>query len=316
MTPLQRDPGIVPVILGPTCSWKSAVAARLAHDLGGEVVSFDSMQVYRGLPIGTAQPSVAELALAPHHLVGFLDIHEPWNVNRFVPAAEEAIREIRSRGRMPVLAGGTGLYARALVYGFSLMPGDAAMAARLREESATPEGCQRLREELVSAFPGTPLPEDLLRNPRHLARAVEVFRLTGKTPWEMKNKQEKPRDGFRQFCILPDFPLLKERIRLRTHAMLSAGWVDECRRALADGLQSCPTAWQALGYRDIAAFLAEGEPGGPSALEELLANRTIQYARRQLTWFRHQHPGATVIEVKEFQGDVPERILHQILESL
>ena len=301
------------VILGPTCSWKSAAAARLAHDLGGEVISCDSMQIYKGLAIGTAQPGPEELAMAPHHLVNQLDIQAPWNVNLFVPAAKDLISQIQRRGRHAILAGGTGLYARALLYGFSLMPSDPAIAAALREESATPEGCRRLRAELSQAGE---LPEDLARNPRHLARAVEVFRLTGKAPWELQRKNAVPAPGFRQFCILPDFTLLKERIRLRTQKMLEAGWVEECRQALAQGLENTPTAWQALGYRDIAEFLHQGEPGGQEALQELLANRTIQYARRQLTWFRHQHPGATPIPVNDFSGDVAGRIHDEILKEL
>lgn len=301
------------VILGPTCSWKSAVAARLANQLSGEVISFDSMQVYRGLPIGTAQPSEDELALAPHHLVNCLDIAEPWNVNLFVPEATRLIGEIASRGHRSILVGGTGLYARALVYGFSLMPSDAAIAESLRVESATPDGCEKLREELRSVGE---IPRDISLNPRHLARAVEVFRLTGKAPWTLQKKQDTPKEGFQQFVILPDFPKLKERIRLRTAKMLEAGWVEECREALKSGLASAPTAWQALGYRDIATALKDGMPGGIPALQELLANRTIQYARRQISWFKHQHPGATIIPVEDFQGDVPQRILDVILKDL
>ncbi|MCQ2396555.1 MAG: tRNA (adenosine(37)-N6)-dimethylallyltransferase MiaA [Lentisphaeria bacterium] len=301
------------VIMGPTCSWKSAVAARLARKLDGEVVSFDSMQVYKGLPIGTAQPGPDELSLAPHHLVDCLEISEVWNVNLFVPKALEVISEIASRGRTAVLAGGTGLYARALVYGFSLMPSDPEIAESLRAESATPDGCARLREELAAAGE---IPEDIARNPRHLARAVEVFRITGTPPWELKKRNEEPQKGFRQFCILPDLTKLKERIRKRTDAMLERGWIQECERALENGLATAPTAWQALGYRDIAQWLENGRVGGLDAIREILSNRTIQYARRQLTWFKHQHPGAVLIDVQDFSGDVPQRILDEILVHL
>lgn len=301
------------VIMGPTCSWKSAVAARLAKELDGEVISFDSMQVYRGLHIGTAQPSDEELSLAPHHLVNCLNLDQPWNVNLFVPEATALISRIASRGKRAILAGGTGLYARALVYGFSLMPSDPEIAESLRQESATPEGCDRLRAELSAAGE---LPEDIARNPRHLARAVEVFRLTGTPPWELKKRNEAPQEGFRQFCILPDLTLLKERIRLRTSIMLEKGWIRECEAALENGLAKTPTAWQALGYRDIAQWLENGRQGGLQTLRETLANRTIQYARRQITWFKHQHPGAFYIPVQDFSGDVPQRILDEILREL
>lgn len=303
----------VPVILGPTCSGKSAVAARLAAALGGEVVSFDSMQVYGALPIGTAQPGPEELSLAPHHLVGFLELRDPWNVNRFLPRAQESIRQIQAREKVPVLAGGTGLYARALVYGFSLMPSDPALARRLTEEAAAPEGLQALREELKSA--GAP-PGDLLQNPRHLLRAVEVFRLTGEAPWELKRRTQSPRKGFRQFCLMPDLAALKERIRRRTALMLRQGWIEECEQALDLGLESSPTAWQALGYRDIAAWLQGKWKGSQEDLQTLLANRTIQYARKQFTWFRHQHPGTLFLPFPEFAEDTPGRLADEILRRL
>ncbi|MGN0866240.1 MAG: tRNA (adenosine(37)-N6)-dimethylallyltransferase MiaA [Oligosphaeraceae bacterium] len=301
------------VILGPTCSGKSAVAARLAAKLGGEVVSFDSMQVYENLPVGTAQPGPEELSLAPHHLVGFLPLREPWNVNRFLPMVQEVVRQIRERGRVPVLAGGTGLYARALVYGFSLMPGDPALALRLREEASAPGGLEALRQELRQA--GEP-PRDLLQNPRHLLRAVEVLRLTGRAPWELKERTQNPREGFRQFCLLPEFSALKERIRKRTALMLRQGWIEECRAALAAGLAQAPTAWQALGYREIAAWLQGELPGTREELQTLLANRTIQYARKQLTWLRHQHPGAIPLPFSQFTDETPDRLTREILDTL
>lgn len=299
----------IPLILGPTCSWKSAVAARLANKAGGEVVSLDSMQIYKGLPIGTAQPGEEELALARHHLVACLELDEVWNVSRFIEVVKPLLKSIAGSGKLPVLAGGSGLYARALVYGFSLMPSDAALAEELRLDSSTEEGCDRLRAELAASWK---IPEDVARNPRHLARAVEVTRLTGRPPWEHRRDTATPDPAYAQFCIMPDFQKLKERIRARTAAMLERGWVDECARALENGLATAPTAWQALGYRDIAAFLEGRLPHGIGELQEILANRTIQYARRQITWFKHQHPDAHQIRVDDFEGDVPARIIDEI----
>lgn len=286
------------VLLGPTCSGKSALALELAARLSGELISCDSMQVYRGLAIGTAQPTAEERARVPHHLVACLELHQPWNVNLFVPAVKKLADEIAGRGRLPIVVGGTGLYARALCYDFQLLPSDVGLAAELRKVISTPEGCERLQTELSAA--AGPLPEDLRLNPRHLARAVEIFRLTGKAPWELHHRSERPLEGFRQFCLLPDFQVLKERIRRRTAAMIAEGWIDECREALRQGLATAPTAWQALGYRDIADYLAGRGPATESALTEVLANRTIQYARRQLTWFRHQHPGAVWLPIDQY----------------
>ena len=297
------------VLLGPTCSGKSALGLELASRLSGEVISCDSMQVYRGLAIGTAQPTEEERERVPHHLVACLELQEPWNVNLFVPAAKRLTGEISARGHLPIIVGGTGLYARALCYDFQLLPSDAALAAGLRKESSTPEGRERLQAELSAAGP---LPDDLQRNPRHLARAVEIYRLTGQAPWKLRGRSEKPLEGFRQFCLLPDFAHLKERIRRRTAAMIAAGWVDECREALRRGLAQTPTAWQALGYRDIAEYLAGHGPFTESALTETLANRTIQYARRQLTWFRHQHPGAVWLPFERWGPQWAEHLADEV----
>ena len=297
------------VLVGPTACGKSDLALAIAEHVGGELVSCDSMQVYRDLPIGTAQPTAAEQMRVPHHLVGCLELQETWNANRFVPAAKKICREIRARGKLPIIVGGTGLYARALCYDFQLLPSDPALAADLRMESMTPEGCVRLCEELSGAGP---VPDDLQRNPRHLARAVEVFRLTGQAPWQLRQRSQEPLPGFRQVCLMPLFATLKERIRRRTREMLARGWIEEARLALAKGLASAPTAWQALGYRDIAQYLAGNGPASETELAEILANRTIQYARRQLTWFRHQHPGATMISIPDYTAGFREELLDKL----
>ena len=127
-------------VLGPTCCWKSEVGLRLAETCGGEIVSCDSMQIYRGLPIGTAQPDAAELARAPHHLIAELDIHEPYDANRFVQRAKRVLDDISARGKTAFLVGGTGLYARSLIYGFELLPADPAVFKALEAELP---GCRR-----------------------------------------------------------------------------------------------------------------------------------------------------------------------------
>ncbi len=302
---------MVLVILGPTCSWKSAAAFRVAQLRNGEIISCDSMQVYHDLNIGTAQPSPEERLAVPHHLVDFMDFEERWDASRFVPAAQKCIAEIQSRGALPIVAGGTGLYAKALCYPMELLPSDRAVAAEMRERIETPEGVLALQQELSAAV--GELPEDIRLNPRHLARAAEVWRLSGKAPWQLREKgPQSPYPEYRQFIILPETEMLKVRIHRRTRLMLEAGWVDEARRAVRNGLLEAPTAWQALGYRDIADFDRAGSPGGDDALAELLGNRTMRYARRQLTWFKHQHPGATFITVDQEEGAL-DKIVAEIL---
>jgi len=287
------------VILGPTCCWKSETAIRLAQKLGREIVSCDSMQVYRGLEIGTAQPSQEELNTVPHHLIACLDIHEPYDVNRFLDRAGKVLATIRSRLPAAIIVGGTGLYARALVYGHALLPADPEVTAQIHSIWNGPEGRAILEQRLVKAAGGRhAVPPDTLLNPRRLLRACEVLAITGQLPWQLHPRENTPSPEYRQYCLLPDFSLLKERIRRRTTLMLERGWLEEARNAIADGLLDTPTARQALGYRDIADYLQGNSPAKDlPALTELLANRTIQYARRQYTWFRRQHPGAVLLNV-------------------
>ena len=289
-------------VLGPTCCWKSEVGLRLAEACGGEIVSCDSMQIYRGLPIGTAQPDATELARAPHHLIAELDIHEPYDANRFVQRAKRVLDDISARGKTAFLVGGTGLYARSLIYGFELLPADPAVFKALEAELAAEGGREKLLERL--AVYGDAIPEDVRLNPRRLLRACEVLSLTGKPPWVQAKKFDKPDPAFRQFCLIPVLSMLKERIRRRTARMLENGWLEEAEWADSQGLLQTPTARQALGYAEVIDYLRHGLKGGLPKLCEILTNRTVQYARRQLTWFKHQHPGAQLIEIEREEGSV------------
>ena len=286
-----------PVIMGPTASGKSALAIAAALEFDGEIISMDSMQVYRGLDIGTAKPSPEEQRKVPHHLIDILDISEPYDTNRFVSLATKALDDICSRGHKAFLAGGTGLYARALIYGFNLLPSDRAVFQRLDNQSHDENGRKELlaRLEKAAQSNGTTVPEECRLNPRRLVRTCEVLELTGKPPWLLKQKTVIPNSRFIQFCIVPPLPMIKHRIFQRTCIMLENGWIEEARQAEAAGLLNTPTARQALGYQDIIAFLSNSPTANIDGLCELLANKTVQYARRQLTWFKHQHPGAIML---------------------
>jgi tRNA dimethylallyltransferase len=256
------------------------------------------MQVYQSLDIGTAKPTAAMLARCPHHFVDVLPLAEPWDAHRFVEAARPLLAEIQARGALPILAGGTGLYARALLYGFEMLPADRALFQRIEAELASPGGKERLADELraVAANPAD-IPPDTLQNPRRLARAVEVVRLTGQPPWQLaKERPREPVIPVRQFILMPSMAVLRPRIERRTAWMLAHGWIEEGQAALAAGLLRTPTAKQALGYREIDAYL-KGELAEREALLQALIRRTVKYARRQRTWFRHQHPGAELLEI-------------------
>ena len=283
---------MIVVIMGPTASGKSALALETARRLGGEIVSFDSMQVYRGLEIGTAQPTAEERRLVPHHLTGIFDLGKRVDVFSFTALAEEAVRDILSRGKTPVLAGGTGLYLRAFLYGMDDMPGDRQLRSELDELYDAPEKEASLHAKMRELDPTALKKWGSCR--RRLIRALEVKLISGKSILELQgNIPRVLRPGVRAFKLELPPDELNARIAARTEDMLRKGWIEEAEKAIAAGLLETPTAHQALGYKIIAGFLKNEFPRGE--LKEKLITATRQYARRQRTWFRHQHPEAQVL---------------------
>lgn len=279
------------VIMGPTASGKSALALDLARRCGGEIVSVDSMQLYRGLEIGTAQPTAEERREIPHHLVGCFDFHTRVDVFTFVKLADHAIAEIRARGRLPILAGGTGLYLRALLYGLDDLPADRELRRKLDEAYDSDAGEEALKQRMAELDPAGLARWENCR--RRLIRALEVRLLTGKSILELqKNPFDLLRYPVRAWRLDPSPEELKERIRLRAKKMLESGWIEEAAAAVEAGLLESPTAHQAIGYRLIAEHLAGKFSFGE--LHERISTVTWQFARRQRTWFRHQHPEAAV----------------------
>ncbi|TAL01486.1 MAG: tRNA (adenosine(37)-N6)-dimethylallyltransferase MiaA [Verrucomicrobia bacterium] len=271
------------LIAGPTASGKSEIALLLAEKIGGEIISVDSMQVYRGLDIGTAKPSAEERARVKHHLIDVADLNEAFDAARFVALARAAMREIQARQRTPILCGGTGLYFKALLAGLgSAPPSDAA----LREElEALP--LESLLAELAERDPVTFGKIDR-QNPRRVVRAVEVIRLTGR-PFSAQRSDWQTSGSASEFCsigIARRSEELKARIDRRVEAMFAAGLVDETRHLLERGLEKNRTAMQALGYRQVVEHL-RGERSLAETIE-LVKARTRQFAKRQMTWFRRQ----------------------------
>jgi tRNA dimethylallyltransferase len=275
------------LLAGPTAAGKSEIALRLAEMAGGEIVSVDSMQVYRGMDIGTAKASPAERARVPHHLLDIVEVTEPFDAAQFVRLARQAVTDIQSRGRVPILCGGTGLYFKVFLEGLGdAPPADAAFRARL-EATPLPELLRELAERDPVAY------ERIDRqNPRRVIRAVEVIRLTGKpfsaqrAPWRPSTLNPQPST----LCIglARSAEDLHQRIAARVDAMFRRGWVAETETLLQLGLAQNRTAMQALGYRQIAEHL-HGERPLPETIE-LVKLRTRQFAKRQMTWFRRQLP--------------------------
>ncbi len=276
-----------PVFLaGPTAVGKSSTALLLAEQIGGEIISVDSMQVYRGLDIGTAKPTPAERAHVPHHLIDVAELNEPFDAAKFVALAHKAVAEIQSRGRTPIFCGGTGLYFRAYLEGIGDAPGsDETLRAEL-EATSLPE----LLAELEQRDPVTFARIDK-ENPRRVVRAVEVIRLTGKPFSEQRSvwNDETPAAKHETIFVLSRTSEdLVARIHARVDEMFALGLVQETRELLKHGLEQNKTAMQAIGYRQVVEHL-RGEPRKHSGLAdtvELVKIKTRQYAKRQRTWFR------------------------------
>jgi tRNA dimethylallyltransferase len=268
-------------IAGPTASGKTAVALRLAEQVGGEIISVDSMQVYRGLDIGTAKPSAEERARIQHHLIDIAEIDEPFDVARFLTLAREAESDIRRRERVPIFCGGTGLYFKALVAGVGQgPPSDPALREEI-EKTALPILLHELQARDQETF------ERIDRaNPRRVIRAVEVIRLTGEKYSVQRSDWKATSQTGRWFGLERDRRELITRINTRVDDMLRRGLLEETRALLKDGLEKNPTAMQSLGYRQVSEHL-RGERDLAEAIA-LIKQKTAQFAKRQMTWFRRQ----------------------------
>ncbi len=272
---------VVPALVGPTASGKSAAAALLAEELGLEVVSADAMQVYRGLDIGTAKPNAEEQRRVRHHLIDVVDPDERFSVARYVELAEQAIADVLARGRVPLVVGGTGFYLRALREGVPTAPeADPVRQAPLWR--AVEEGrLDELVAELAAASPADA--ERAARNPRRVVRSLEVLRATGKPPSAFPYTE--PRFRYVVFVLDPPPTELRRRIARRARRQFEAGLVDEVRALLAR-YPDLPTARQSIGYKEVVAHVR-----GEATLEEAVQAVTVataRYAKRQRTWFRRE----------------------------
>jgi tRNA dimethylallyltransferase len=271
-------------LVGPTASGKTALALELAARTGAEIVSCDSMQVYRGLDIGTAKPTLEERARVPHHLIDVVAPDEPFSAGRYVELADRAIAEVRGRGRPVLVVGGTGLYLRALRWGlFDAPPRDDELRARLTGEEARTPGALHARLAAVDPTSAARIaPRDLVR----LVRALEVWELTGR-PISEHHAEHAPteRHPMRVLVLDPPRELLARNILVRAQQMMDAGLKTEAAEAFARYGRDLPPL-QALGYKEIGLWLDGKLP--ETELPSTIARATLQYARRQRTWFKKE----------------------------
>jgi tRNA dimethylallyltransferase len=292
--------------VGPTASGKSALALRVAGSVGGEIVSCDSLQVYRGCDIGSAKPSPAELSRVPHHLVDVVEPDQPFNAADWARAARQAIGGITARGRLPIVAGGTGLYLRALLHGIFEGPGrDDAFRERLQRVQLR-FGSPRLHRVLARVDPVTARrvkPQDPVR----IVRALEVFRSVGRRLSDLQAEGTHGLEGYDVHLvgIDPGREPLRLAIERRTDAMLEGGLLQEVEGLLARydaGIKPL----QAIGYKQAAAVL-RGELTVDSARRDIVAG-TVRYAKRQRTWFRHQEDVAWFPDLAAAESALRERV--------
>ncbi|MBQ0979672.1 tRNA (adenosine(37)-N6)-dimethylallyltransferase MiaA [Micromonospora sp. M61] len=273
--------GTVVAVVGPTAAGKSALSIALAHALDGEVVNADSMQLYHGMDIGTAKLTVAERDGVPHHLLDIWDVTEPASVAEYQRLARAAVDDILSRGRVPLLVGGSGLYVRAVLERFEFPGTDAVLRERLERELAE-VGPAPLYARLRAA---DPVAADgiLPGNGRRIVRALEVIELTG-APFTASLPQPTPYYPSVQLGVDLDTGLLDERIALRVDRMWADGLVSETRELVGRGLPEGRTASRALGYQQVLRMLA-GELTESQAHDETV-RATRRFVRRQRSWFR------------------------------
>jgi tRNA dimethylallyltransferase len=291
------------VILGPTASGKSALALEIAHRVGAEIISVDSMQVYRGMDIGTAKPTAAERARAPHHLIDLVNPNESFTVARFVELADALIRESAGQSTPLIATGGTPLYYKALFQGlFDGPPADQAVRDRLR---AMPN--DELYRRLTAADPQA-ASRIHLNDSKRLVRALEVHELTGRPISSFQTDWDE--NSFRHNAVWIglswDKDAINRRINARVRAMLAAGWVDETRDLLARYGTLSQTAAEATGYRELVNHLQGKQTLGDATEQIKIATR--QLARRQMKWFRRWS------QIHWLAGDQPtDELIKQVM---
>lgn len=306
------------IIAGPTAVGKSAAAVELAKKIDGEIVSADSMQVYRNMDIGTAKISKEEMKGIPHHLLDILDPEEEFNVSVFQKLANDAIKDINARGKIPVLTGGTGFYIQAVLYGieFTKEETDKSYRHELEEIAKTEDGRRLLFERLKQTDPES-LQTIHENNIKRVIRALEYYKETGLKISEHNEEMRKKPPVYDHvgFFLTDDRAKLYERIDRRVDKMMEGGLVNEVTALKDKGVPSNATSMQGLGYKEIYSYLQ-----GEITLEEavyLIKRDSRHFAKRQITWFKNREDFIEIdrSEFTDPENEIPDLMLNKIIEK-
>ena len=308
MDALCDRPRVV-AIGGPTATGKTALSLALAQRFGGEIINADSMQVYRQLSVGTAKPTAEERAQAPHHLLDFLPPEQPYSVADFTAAAGDLIGQITARGRLPLVVGGTGLYITSLLNGVRFAPEDTDPALRRRlQQQAETQGAEVLYARLQAVDPAYAAKVHPHNLPR-IIRALELYESTGRTMSEQQRQSRPAAAPYRSLCLCltcRDRAVLYRRIDQRVDKMLREGLLPEAE-LVWQNRERYRTAAQAIGYKEFFPYFEGKEP--LDTCVNRLKQATRQYAKRQLTWFRHQNEAQWLYLDEE---DVVQKAVEQV----
>ena len=299
------------VFAGPTGVGKTEVAIEFAKQHNAEIISADSMQIYRGLDVGTAKPSPKERRYVPHHLIDCWEPERPFNLAKYIELADKAISEIWKRGKNCVIVGGTGLYIEGLLKGIFSHPSNDYKIREELKKRAESEGTEALYGQLLEVDPATAYktkPTDGVR----IIRALEVFLVTGKpiSQWQIESRLKGDSYSYKLFVLSRDRKELYERINKRVDKMFENGFVEEVKRLVKSGLTGANQCMKAVGYREI--FRSLSERADVEVTKEKVKKATRNYAKRQFTWFRNRLSGIFI----NLTGKTIEIVLDEIQKYL
>ena len=299
--------------MGPTAIGKSTVAVMLAKTFNGEVIGLDSRQIYRNMPIGTAQPSIKEMDGVPHHLIGILSPSEIISAGEYARLVNKTIQNVKSNQNLPIICGGSGLYYRALTQGFF---NESSSDAKIRDslnKRLNRDGARVLLAELNSIDPEYSKIVHL-NNHKRILRALEIFEITGKPPSEHFRKQEKnnQREKFLSIYLKPNIDALVPRINNRIEKMLGNGWLEEVKDLKSLGFNDNTHPMESLGYKYLIQYL-KGERNLNDTIERIKIE-TRQFARKQIKWFDKEEMDIT-IDIPEISNEVIFRLISQAIND-